>query len=382
MIPFFVADRPISLNILKSSFVKNLDLSFGLMSHAFTSSRFKELFKAFPCQKDDVCWVINKKCSLSEEDLCPEGKMLRNSTTKICDSGVFCKTGCSIDYSSLFKRYEQMDTDYGIMIDVLKDPKATIKSAKTALDTFKKKKYSFKLITVSQGNSIKEYKDCYKKLKMLGSEHIAIGGLLKKRVNSARYVTVHGENFIIEVTKAIRREFNPEWLYVLGSYHPKRHEMFANLGVFGSDYKGWIFNYTHKNTLVNNVNNALDMIERDTIRDETTRAIKVERAKIFEKFVKQQQKYIRTKNTSTENTLLKAKHRAILKRLETKLIQLDTELCSLRTHLVSLDGLPLNYKKAVSKWRALLNDSEIEIRVRGVHDYLGKNVYRLMRDGN
>lgn len=360
--------------------MKHPDLRFGLMSHVFTSNRFKRLFKTFPCQKDDVCWIINKKCTLSEEEICTEGKLLRDSTFKICDSGVFCKAGCNIDYPALFKIYDQMNAHYGIMIDALKDPETTLESAKIALKIYRKGKYAFKLITVSQGNSIKEYINCYRKLKDMGSEYIAIGGLLKKRVNSARYVTVHDEGFIQEVIKAIREEFNPNWLYVLGSYHPKRHKMLSELGVFGSDYKGWIFNYTHKNIVINTLNDALDIMERDLIRDVTIQRLKTERAKIFKKFIELQQKYVRTKNTSKETGMLKAKYRDTIKKFEIRLIQIDRELCSRRRYLISLNGLPLNYKTAVVNWQVLLNQSELEIRVSGVHNYLEKHIYPLMRE--
>ncbi|MCK5022307.1 MAG: hypothetical protein KAR54_03610 [Candidatus Pacebacteria bacterium] len=136
-----------------------------------------------------------------------------------------------------------MKVDYGIIIDYLKDKTRTMESAELALDAYNKKKWSFKLIGVAQGNSIKEYVECYKSLKDCGFEHIAVGGLLEKRENTARYVQIRDETFMYEVLKSIREIDLEGWLFVLGSYAPSRHYNFLNIGIQGSDYKGWIFQY-------------------------------------------------------------------------------------------------------------------------------------------
>ena len=88
--------------------------------------------------------------------------------------------------------------------------------------------------------------DCYIDLKNLGYNHIAIGGMLIRKENSARYVNIRDESFLRKVLAKIR-EHDPEgWLFALGCYSPKRHSAFLQYSVFGSDYKGWIFQYSEK----------------------------------------------------------------------------------------------------------------------------------------
>ncbi len=55
---------------------------------------------------------------------------------------------------------------------------------------------------------------------------------------------------LIEVLSAVRQQFDPEWLFVLGAFHPKRIALFRENGVWGSDYKGWIFNYAKKDEVI------------------------------------------------------------------------------------------------------------------------------------
>jgi hypothetical protein len=248
MIPFFVADRPASLRILKGSELHNYNIKVGLMTHANTSRNFQTLFRTYPCTKDDFCDVINDNCPYNGNiSKCPKGKKIKAKTIKICDSGIFTKSGCIIDnYEKLFEIYEYMDSDYGVMIDVFKNKGETIKSAKRALMTYNDlygKNPPFKLVGVAQGNSLNDYVECYEYLKELGYDYIAIGGLLKKNNNTVRYVRVKNEEFMYKVLKTVRDKYPNDWLFVLGCYHPKRHEKFEKLKIFGSDYKGWIFHY-------------------------------------------------------------------------------------------------------------------------------------------
>lgn len=244
IIPFFVADRPVSLRIIKSSGLQNYDVNIGIMGHANTSKHFQKLFSVYPCTDDDFCDIVKGKCP-HDHDIkkCSVGSLIRQRTTLACDSGVFTKNGCDRKYKDLFEIYQRMNADYGIIIDYLKDADKTIKSASDALKEYKKKDYSFKLIGVAQGNTLEDYLECYDDLKKMGFEHIAIGGLLKKFENTARYARVRDETFLFNVIKKIRDKYPDDWLFVLGCYHPKRHDKFNELNVFGGDYKGWIFNY-------------------------------------------------------------------------------------------------------------------------------------------
>jgi hypothetical protein len=235
-IPFFVVDRPMSLKILDYCNINNQPFTLGLMGHANTSLEFQDLFRSF-----------NNK-----------------NIIKIVDSGVFTKNGCMNGYSDLFSTYMNMGIDYGIMIDILKDKEKTIESAKKAMIAFKIKDYPFKLIGVAQGNEVGEYLECYQCLKELGFDYIAIGGLLRKTENSARYVKVRDEQFLIDVVSKIREYYPKDWLFLLGSYHPKRHKIFENFKIFGGDYKGWIFQYTPPEDWIKKDHMYLSKIELTT----------------------------------------------------------------------------------------------------------------------
>ena len=151
VIPFFVVDRPASLLILKGIFLKYSNIKVGLMSHAFVSKNFQNIFKEFP---------YNIPLLYEDETLNKNEDILAEHLIKMCDSGVFSKNGCYIDYEELFNIYEKMSVDYGIMIDALKDSRATIESAERALRAYNKRKYRFKLVAVAQGREIDEYLEC------------------------------------------------------------------------------------------------------------------------------------------------------------------------------------------------------------------------------
>ena len=215
-IPFFVADRQMSLNLLRHCDIHKQKFPVGLMGNANSSASFHKKFAEF--KGDNII--------------------------KIADSGIFTKDGgLSKDYAELFAKYERMKTNYGIILDVIKNKKATLRSAKDAIEQYRKKRYSFKLVGVAQGKTVKEYLSCYRSLKKMGYQHIAIGGLLAKRENSARYVTVRNEKFLEKVVSTIRKHYPDDWIFLLGCFRPKRFALLKKYSVFGADFKGWIFNY-------------------------------------------------------------------------------------------------------------------------------------------
>jgi len=225
------------------------------MSHANTSENFKKVINSYPCINKDFCDVIKKQCPHNMDiNQCHEGKHIKEKTIKISDSGVFTKDGCMFEnYDKLFDEYEKMGVEYGIIIDHIHDVKKTLVSAKKAMKIYlereKRQEINFKLIGVIQGNTPQQYLNCYKKMQALGYKHIAIGGLLQKISNSARYTKVENEPHLFKVIQKIRK-YDPEsWLFALGCFHRNRRSEFEKLNIFGSDYKGWIFHYSKNDGL-------------------------------------------------------------------------------------------------------------------------------------
>ena len=237
LVPFLVADRRASLRIIRKIPFVHYSGPVGLMSHANTTETFQETFRRYPCGPA-LC-----DASSPGTQICKACGALSHRVVKMVDSGVFTKEGCAKDYESLFKIYERMGADYGIVIDVLKDRRATIRSARRAMSTYRKLRPRFKLVGVAQGRSVKEYLSCYRSLRNLGFKHIAVGGMLAKRANTSHYDYVRSRNKLFETLALIREAYPHDWLFALGCYHPKRHLQMERLGVWGSDYKGWIFSY-------------------------------------------------------------------------------------------------------------------------------------------
>ncbi len=232
LIPFCVADRPISLSIIKGVSLAS-GLKIGIISQAATTSEaFKKFFASYP-YKTDVIYSNGE----------PTNQAIRSRTIKMADSGIFGKNGCSLTYEELFRAYRLMKTEYGIIIDVFGDCDKTVESAKEALKEYDEERDHFNLVAVAQGNTVDEYLRCYDELQVMGYEYIALGGLLRKRKNTVRYAHMRGGTFLEVLLKRVREKFNPDWLFLLGVFHPKRVELFKEYGVWGSDCKGWIFNY-------------------------------------------------------------------------------------------------------------------------------------------
>ncbi len=243
--PFFVVDRQASLRII-SGIIPPDGKRYGLMTHANTHKNFQELFKKYPCVNPEACAVIgNKKCPY-EQDLsrCELGKKIKKNLVTICDSGVFTKEGCMYSsYEKLFEIYESLGVDYGIIMDYLKDKERTLNSAKEAIRIYNRREWTFNLMGVAQGVTKEDYLECYLELKKMGYKYIGIGGLLKKKENSARYVHVRDESLLEDILSSIREIDQDGMIFALGCYSPKRQDIFIRHSVFGSDYKGWIFQY-------------------------------------------------------------------------------------------------------------------------------------------
>lgn len=252
MVPFFVVDRPISLKIIQGLKIPR-GKKIGLMAHANTSPNFRRAFRAYP----------------------------HRQVIKMCDSAIFNLGGYKSGYADLFALYEEMGTDYGVMIDVFRNSHATLESARKALAAYDPKKHHFQLVAVAQGKTVEEYLDCYRQLRSMGFKYIAVGGLLQKVARTARYTRVRDENLMRQVLRRIREEFDPEWLFALGCLHPSRLQLFQELDVWG-DYKGWIFEYkkrdeslceTIKQLTKNHLEHASPEFRRSAISEELKKAL-------------------------------------------------------------------------------------------------------------
>lgn len=283
MIPFFVADRPMSLRLLKGLPLQGGESKIGIMAHANTTENFQKTLKEYPCDNFDFCDAVGGPCQFKDNTKkCPTRDEILRRTIKMCDSGIFTKEGATLTYKQLFDTYVNMGVEYGIMIDVFGDPQATLKSAREALEIYSTYKNSFKLIGVAHGKSAEDYLCAYRDLRDLGFEHIAIGGLLRRVDNSARFTQVRDESFMYEVLELIREEFPNDWLFALGSFHPSRFPELERLNVWG-DYKGWIFQYEKKDDTLNRLlsrleNNHLAHIDAEQKRLAKTRLDRLIRA--------------------------------------------------------------------------------------------------------
>jgi len=252
MIPFFVVDRPVSLEILKGFFAEVLDCKFGILTHAFTSSNFMEKFRNFP---------FNTPLKYSNyKDSNEINLQISENILRFVDSGIFLKK--EVPYDALFEAYEFLNADYGAIIDYLNDKERTLKSAEEALRFYRRGNWKFKLVGVAQGKTLEEYMECYESLRNMGYEYIAVGGLLKRN-GSSNYVRLSCEEFLKKLLISIRETFSPDWVFTFGIYNPKRHSLLEDLGVWGADYKGWIFKYEEDYSFVLDYLNQLEIADSE-----------------------------------------------------------------------------------------------------------------------
>lgn len=366
LIPFFVADRPASLLILKGIMLRHPDVKVGIMSHAFTSKNFIQIFNKFPYKLDlryeDVHF-------LDKEDI------LAHNLIKIADSGVFTRNGCTIDYKELFARYNRLGVEFGVIIDILKDSNETVQSAMKGLRVYlrNKHKYHFKLIAVAQGKTMDEYLRCYEKLQQR-FEYVAVGGLLKKTKNSARYVRVQDEQFMYDVLTAIKKDFSPEWIFPLGCYHPSRHQKFEERGVWGSDYKGWIFNYISKIDSLKNSNKKLTDFDLSNGFTNVFKNFLKHTEELETRLVNLRKKWREEKEPSTKREL-RIKNDLLKRELEKAYVALLKE----RQHIAKYNHLPADYKEKLSSFERVVAMDEQEWRFRQVRTYIEEKVYAQLR---
>ena len=379
MTPFFVVDRPMSLNILKTFFVNQPGVPFGLMSHALVSENFRRVFASFPCQPYD-CWLCRQHLAeQGDRGYCRAAlkrDRLRSALIKIVDSGIFAK-GVQPPYPELFEIYDHMGADYGVMKDVFGDARKTIESAKRAADIYARRRFRFKLILVAQGRTTDEYVRCSEKLSGIGIGNLAVGGLLVRKERSARYSSAGTMERMDEILSAIRSRFPRKWLFVLGCYHPKRHALFEKHSVFGSDYKGWIFNYQHRFDQLAELSTKLVEMETSGGIDELSRKGR-ERQELGDQAAELRLAYATTKNGTAKEKSAKAVYRKELRVIMDRIEVLDRDLVRLREAQPLQNGLVQNYRQTLGRYKEAVFRSDQDIRVSGVHDYLQRKLLPYM----
>ena len=327
-IPFFVVDRSMSLKILEYCQISNQTGVYGVMTLANTTNNFKKKFRNFN-----------------------SGNLI-----KMIDSGVFSKEGCGMDYRDLFRTYEYMNGHYGVIKDVLKNKLETIRSASQAMEEYNLKKYKFKLVGVAQGKNINDYIECYSSLKEMGYSFIAIGGLLKKNIKSARWVHVRDENFLENVVNRIRAEYPNDWLFLLGCYHPKRQDLFQKYNIWGGDYKGWIFNYRTPEW-------EIDRINRDIINNNIQMGLI---SQLLEKRMEIQRLLHRKNHSIKKKKNLIARRKKIESQIKIELEKpnpiMDVELQQLKTYFLMDD------------------ERKRELRFKQIYQYLDRNIFLTNQD--
>lgn len=274
MIPFFVVNRSMNLRLLKGLPLQEYTTAhIGIMIHANTTRSFQRAFLHYPCDELDYCDAIGGACQhKSNISYCPEREYILSHTIKMCDSGIFTRDGPKLTYDELFEAYSCMGVEYGIMIDVFRDGQATVESAHKALQTYETFKDSFKLVGVAQGDSFEEYLDCYIKLKNMGFDHVAVGGLLRRRKNTVRYPYLRSGDFMFRILEELRQRYPNDWLFALGCFHPNRLPRLKELNVW-ADYKGWVFRYDKRNVTLENYlkifsSNHLQHLGSDGVSDQ------------------------------------------------------------------------------------------------------------------
>lgn len=137
MIPFFVVDRPMSLTLVRNYFTIHNEIQIGLTSNAQTTNNFKELFARFPHNFKET--RLTPDCDPRYDKTNTHAESCNNSVIKLVDSGIFQTAAERGNYTQIFESYENMQANFGIMIDFLRDKEATIESAKKAIELYSKR---------------------------------------------------------------------------------------------------------------------------------------------------------------------------------------------------------------------------------------------------
>ncbi len=167
------------------------------------------------------------------------------------DSGIFA--GIPMTAAELLAYADGVDADYVFAPDVFGDSQATLIQAKATLTEYQRWRHwhRFALVGVAQGTRPEEYLACAGELLAMGYDHLAVGGLLRRRGDSETSRRVGAgplrrvnEGLLWRTLRLIRDELNPPWMHVLGALQHERIQHFCTLGVTSADSKQWARAYT------------------------------------------------------------------------------------------------------------------------------------------
>ena len=262
-----------------------------------------------------------------------------------------------------------------MIIDTLRDPNETIRSARKALKIYASNnaKYKFKLIAVAQGKTLDEYLKCYEKLQQQ-FEYVAVGGLLKKGENSARWVRVQDEQFMYDVLTAIKRDYSPDWLFALGCYHPSRHKKFEEIGVWGSDYKGWIFNYKIKIDSLKELNKDLTSVDQNNGLSNGFKKLLKQTGKLEKDLINLRKAWNKEKEPFKKRELRKK-----MEKLKTELEKAYGILLMKRQTVAKSNHLPVDYRENLLDFERVIAVAEQEWRFKQVRTYIEEKVYAQLK---
>lgn len=143
----------------------------------------------------------------------------------------------------------------------------------------------------------------------------------------------------------------------MGCYHPSRHKKFEILKVWGSDYKGWIFNYVSKIDSLKRHNNFL------TSFDLNNGFIKV-----FENLLKQSEELekdlenLRLEWREEKDPSAKRKLRIKINQKKLELEKTYAELLKERQHIARYNHLPAEYIEDLNNFERIVAMGEQEWR--------------------
>ena len=155
-------------------------------------------------------------------------------------------------------------------------------------------------------------------------------------------------------------------MFALGCFHPKRRIVFEELGVWGSDYKGWIFQYRKRERLIQDKWSEIKhFLEESQPSTEHRQVIS-----LFSQKVDVREKKVRTLQKTEYKT---SRRNLTVDDREKYLVDLDNELLRLLRQIfysVHLDGTRSSIEEHAQLIQELLSKTEQQIRFIQVRQLL------------